>query len=384
MAVRQRSAQKDPVGYPDFTLPVSIIAQIIETLKVDIAAQTLANLKIDIVAQTLSQLDVNIAASAVTLSVSIDAQTVDVNIKTSGGANIVIDKLTQGAYTERRTVLENYGPVDAWGYAIGNTREGKFFPRGARGMIDDVKLYCRNTDTVPRWIKVFLSPFPGAGVIMSFTITLDAGYGPGWYAYSLKRMWNYDSIFIWYQTENTLVQVAESFTEPYDSYTSIDAGLTWTVNAKRNSVSVTMAGLTCGDIPVSGTLNTILIPTTSDVRLYYVQDVTTTETTMKEVLGMGVVKWLEFDIEAGVDSHHTIMRVYCDDNKAFEKRFSTLNYDGFGATTPGISLTYYGENTRCHLSLLLEFSFRHSLKLTMQTTTETLTGIVEGLVNLIK
>jgi len=80
----QRSANKDPAGYPDFTLPVSIIAQIIEKLKVDIAAQTLAELKIDIAAQTLPQLDVNIAGQAVTLDVNIAASAITMDISITG------------------------------------------------------------------------------------------------------------------------------------------------------------------------------------------------------------------------------------------------------------------------------------------------------------
>jgi len=81
---RLRPAKPDPTGYPDFTLPVSIIAQIIETLKVDIVAQTLATLKIDIAAQTLDQLDVNIAAQAVTLDVNIAASAITLNISITG------------------------------------------------------------------------------------------------------------------------------------------------------------------------------------------------------------------------------------------------------------------------------------------------------------
>jgi len=78
----QTQHEQDPVGYPDFTLPVSIIAQIIEKLKVDIVAQTLAELKIDITSQTLPELDVNIAASAVILDVNIasSAAVVDIDI----------------------------------------------------------------------------------------------------------------------------------------------------------------------------------------------------------------------------------------------------------------------------------------------------------------
>jgi len=83
MTVRQRSALKDPVGYPDFTLPVSIIAQIIETLKVDIVAQTLEELKVDIAAQTISNVTIEIAAQTVSVKLvpdwgAVEAEDVDI------------------------------------------------------------------------------------------------------------------------------------------------------------------------------------------------------------------------------------------------------------------------------------------------------------------
>ena len=64
----------DPHGWPDWTYPITVIAQEI-TLGIDIKAQTIPVLKIDIAAQTLTQVNVNIAASAVTLSIDIKAQT---------------------------------------------------------------------------------------------------------------------------------------------------------------------------------------------------------------------------------------------------------------------------------------------------------------------
>jgi len=79
----QTQPEQDSVGYPDFTLPVSIIAQIIETLKVDIAAQTLAELKVDIAAQTLATVDIDISAQSISVKLvpdwgAIEAEDVDV------------------------------------------------------------------------------------------------------------------------------------------------------------------------------------------------------------------------------------------------------------------------------------------------------------------
>jgi len=79
---QQKALLKDPVGYKDWTLPVSIVGQVIEKLKVDIVAQTLANLKVDVAAQSLAELNVKLVASEVTLNVAITSSsvTLDVNI----------------------------------------------------------------------------------------------------------------------------------------------------------------------------------------------------------------------------------------------------------------------------------------------------------------
>ncbi|WP_448578886.1 hypothetical protein, partial [Thermosphaera sp.] len=75
----------DPVGLPDWTLPVSVVAQVVENLKVDIVSQSLGNLKVDIAAQSLEALDINIVSSQVTLNVCITSSqvTLDVNIASS-------------------------------------------------------------------------------------------------------------------------------------------------------------------------------------------------------------------------------------------------------------------------------------------------------------
>jgi len=72
--------ERDPVGLPDFTLPVAIVAQVIASLKVDIAAQSIGNIKVDIAAQSVEQLNVNIAAASVTIPINIAGSSINVPI----------------------------------------------------------------------------------------------------------------------------------------------------------------------------------------------------------------------------------------------------------------------------------------------------------------
>ncbi|MBW2675409.1 MAG: LamG domain-containing protein [Deltaproteobacteria bacterium] len=91
---RQKVLEKDPVGYQDWTLPVSIVGQVIEKLKVDIVAQTLANLNVDIAAQSLAELNVKLVASEVTLNVAITSctTTLDVSIVSQAATlNVAIE-----------------------------------------------------------------------------------------------------------------------------------------------------------------------------------------------------------------------------------------------------------------------------------------------------
>jgi hypothetical protein len=91
---------------------------VLGNLKMDVVAQTVGNIGIDIKAQTLSKLDINIAAQDADITVSIDAQTVDITVLaptgkmvSSGGAvasNTHVDLDAFSANTER-TVMSVSG-----------------------------------------------------------------------------------------------------------------------------------------------------------------------------------------------------------------------------------------------------------------------------------
>lgn len=75
--------REDPTGYPDWTLPVSIIAQLIETLKVDISAQS------------LSQLNINIAAVSEAVTFNVEVQNAYLYVRTEAGQNLTVDIAAQ-------------------------------------------------------------------------------------------------------------------------------------------------------------------------------------------------------------------------------------------------------------------------------------------------
>jgi len=125
MSQVQELEKKDPVGLPDFTLPVAIIAQLIAHLKVDIVAQSIENLRVDIAAQSVAELKVNVVAASATLNVNIVSSqailnvnivqsqaTLNVNIVSSQTAfNVVITQSTVALDINIKSPLDTSGNV---------------------------------------------------------------------------------------------------------------------------------------------------------------------------------------------------------------------------------------------------------------------------------
>jgi hypothetical protein len=288
-----------------------------------------------------------------------------VNIQTSGGANIVIDKLTQGAYTERRSDIYNHGATAtmvAYNYTY---KRGKFFPRGCRGFLQRVWVYCDNTDTVAHTLTVKFSPAPGMGAVYTVSASVAAGSSAAWRYIDVKKFWNYDSMFIWASFDNdTYGRVGYDTGTPYDYYYSIDEA-TWTPDSYRFWFYVTISGETVGDLPVSGTINAVNLPSTSSRYATVFLDIpANTETTLITIKGAGYSDMIICEAGAQSYSEYTKFRVYCDGNLAFEYAPNQLNSVGFVASSPGISLLKYASGGYCSFSITRRFEFRNSLKVT--------------------
>ena len=241
-------------------LDVNVAASAV-TLNVDITAQTVGNLTVDLAAQTMGNLAIDIAAQSLgNVAISIAAQVVDLNIKTSGGTNIVIDKLTQAAFLGRYVYMSNGPTTGSFAAPTGTNRKGKFYPRGCRGFIGYMDVYCQDAGASGGTITVYLSPYVGAGPVYSGTITVPAGYSLGARFWNVAQMWNYDSLFIWFVCSSADIQVVYDTTGTTDGYTSSDSGATWAFESRRYRLDVGLYGQTVGDLPVSGTLNVIEIP----------------------------------------------------------------------------------------------------------------------------
>lgn len=229
-------------------MPVDIQGQTVN-VAIDIAAQSIGAIAIDIAAQSIAQLDINIAAS-----------TVELNIKTSGGTNIIIDKLLQGAYTGRDVDMFNDNevttPTAPPSNVTGTAYWGKFFPRGCRGQLNDLRIYCKRTASGT--LTLSYSPQPGMGAVGSVVIMPGSDWD--WKYTTINRFWNYDSLFVWVSACSADVSYGYDATAPTDALGSTDSGVTWSYSVYRFYIRAAMRVQTVGDLPISGTVNTVELP----------------------------------------------------------------------------------------------------------------------------
>jgi hypothetical protein len=290
-----------------------------------------------------------------------------VTVGTVAADNIVIDKLTVGAYTERRSTLLNKGTTPSWSNVTGASRHAKFFPRGARGFIYSVDAYCRDSGVTGGTITVYISPYIGAGAVASATITVPAGGGASWRSAEFSRMWNYDSIFIFYVMSQAQIEVAYDADEPTDGYTSGNAGETWTFQYYRRWIAVNLKALTVGDIPVSGTVNTIDIPTTgSGGASGQITCPSGSETSILTINGSGKVtrchiyaNWDGIEYKFYIDGVQ-IPQYGLIGHAAFTS--NNLQGLGFTATTPQIQLLNYTAGSVSDIAIEIEFEFKRQFE----------------------
>jgi len=93
-------------------------------------------------------------------------------------------------------------------------------------------------------------------------VTQSAGV-EGWVSVAIRRFWNYDSLFIYnkdpYSTE---LQIGYWDTGEEDGF-YMYATERWYVDWQRSAYRMKVSALSIGDIPVSGMVNSILVPSSS-------------------------------------------------------------------------------------------------------------------------
>jgi hypothetical protein len=226
------------------------------------------------------------------------------------------------------------------------------------------------------------------GSVITVTITPSTAWN--WYGANVFRFWNYDSLFIWPSAVGADVSIGYEATTPDDCFASTDSGVTWFGEYARYFYRIDHQAETVGDLPVSGTVNTIEIPSQSVERLYTVYNtLPDNDTVIKTIDGAGYSEYLEFRVNAVAKGESTAFKVLCDGVIAFFWSFKSLNDQGYGASTPGISLIKYLADGICVAHVTLKFAFKRQLQIQARADGHILGGGIpdfycEGMVNLIR
>ncbi|GAH42895.1 unnamed protein product, partial [marine sediment metagenome] len=268
---------------------------------------------------------------------------------------------SQDSILERRSVVYNddrdMDPADQERAAANYAHSGKFFPRGMRGMIERIEILCQGA--VVDGLELGYGIHPSLGPIGTFTLTPLVALT--WQGADINLMWDYDSLWIWViSIEPGVLWTFDRF-QPYDGHTSVDAGVTWVAQALRPFISVTYSGETPGDVPVSGIINNIAIPSSSSRSPSIGKAIPITDwTDCIRIEAVGFEDFIIVQVREAASSHTTEIRVYCDGVVAFNFQFFDLNALGFVATTPSVSLPTYGEDEKCVMLIHRLFHFRRN------------------------
>lgn len=184
----------------------------------------------------------------------------------------ILGPISRPSRIEWQSQLSNHGATPIMLNNSETNYRGKFFPRGCRGWIESIEVYVESQHAFPLNIHIRLSPYPNMAPIHYLSPNLPAGWGPGWLTIPFNYFWSYDSLFIILQTgDDAQHWLAYDGEAPYDYYTGLTT-VTFTTANRRLWIRVNLKGETAGDVPVSGTLNTIPLPNTMGMLHEYTHD----------------------------------------------------------------------------------------------------------------
>lgn len=267
------------------------------------------------------------------------------------------------ATNERRTTVFNDSDLTSGAPPLNRSAidYGKFFPRGMRGALEEIPIYCLGNavDT----LTVSISPYPGMGPLYSATITPPAVWG--WVNAAFNVMWNYDSMYVWIRVcEATVFWAYDNTVKPFDGHHTADSGATFTDLDERPFIRVIMTGETAGDVPISGIINNIKIPNSSSQYLGSNIDIPMgVETLTNRIRGAGYVDLMIMSTTAVAAAGATCFVVYCDGAKAWEWGYVDMNNWGFNDDTQPMSLLTYAVDGQNYMMITKKFEFRRLFEL---------------------
>ena len=229
---------------------------------------------------------------------------------------------SQDSILERRSLIWNDNNIEDGevppAFRTGVTGRGKFYPRGCRGMLEELDIYCIRA--AAGTLRIGWSPHPGLGPVWERTITPGAAWA--WQGNFINQMWNYDSLFIWVIECDPDVSWAYDEVEPFDEHRDVHADGRWANEDTRPFIRAIMTGETPGDVPVSGVVNTIKIPSVgSEQENAGVAIANNVWTPLIDLYGAGTVVQVRARFNTVVVPGAGVayeMRITIDDERAYE------------------------------------------------------------------
>lgn len=271
------------------------------------------------------------------------------------------------ASIERRTTLSNDNGITSGEPPEyqSDTSHGKFFPRGMRGMVETIQIYCKGdaSDT----IILGIAPTPTMGPTHLAVITPTAAWG--WQSATFTKMWNYDSMYVMVAACESEVSYGYDEVKPYDCHETDDVGVTYYANDMRIFMRVVMTGKSAGNVPVSGTVNNIPLPNTSSINYYTgVTAPNGAEVTVADIYGAGELQYIFLWWVTAVAPTAVFMYdiyIYIDEQTTALQIYNSLLTQSPTATSGKCDIgAFWQDATQTYMALWLKLPFRRHLKVT--------------------
>lgn len=258
---------------------------------------------------------------------------------------------------------------------------GKFFPRGMRGVIQEIQVYCQSD--VGHTVVARISPSPGLGYTHYVGMTGTTEWG--WRSGTLSKMWDFDSLFIYLYNCGAGLFWGYDDESPPDGHLSIDSGAKWTGPDERPYIRIVYSGMTSGDVPVAGSVSTVILPVASSIVIRNTVAVPeNVEKKILEVEGAGFCDLTKAYVLASASSDDTIILMYCDGVLVYSHSFDYLHQWGYGPHNQPEALIKHKVDGVCVMQLTKKWEFKRIFKVSALNTDSAVTAGAEIHPNLIR
>ena len=189
------------------------------------------------------QIDVNVVGG--NINANITNAEIDVNITDS---QVVLDVSSSYYASGWKTLANDGDSPESWQDTA--IPIGKMFVHGTIGVILQVKVYLKNSDTVSHTVTLRIRETPDGVAIIEKSLTINAGF-EGWLTFNIGQFWFADTMCIDVQADSSEVKIAIDSGEPHDLYYIDPSGFIGFLS-KRSYIRVTLLGGAFDSVSING------------------------------------------------------------------------------------------------------------------------------------